>query len=574
MLAINQLCAERKLSPEVVMEVVEASLISAYKRNFGGAANIEVEIEPSTGDVRVFAAKEVVDTVADRKTQISLEEAQRESPGIGIGDTVLIETTPRDFGRIAAQTAKQVILQRIREAERDAQYSAFADSAGEIAHGTIQSIDHVGDAVVSIEGAEAILPVREQVPSERYRRGTRLRAYVLDVRRGNRGPQITLSRRSPDLLRRLLELEVPEIFNGSVEIKAISREAGSRSKVAVYATQDGVDPVGSCVGVRGGRIQNIVNELAGEKIDVVQWNPEMGAFIANALSPAKVMNVLLDENPDTGKTATVIVPDRQLSLAIGKEGQNARLAAKLTGWRIDIKSASEAAAETLGPLEDMELAPEDMDLLRLAEALLRQGLENVSEEDKDRVKAEVETGHEADLIWPDEEPVSEAEAEAGVEIADEIGQEEVVAEPAAIVSEVEQTGEGLGIAAPVSEQQDAVEEDVAEQPEGPIQEAEEEMLPDLELPFEGELVEGSIGWVQVEPEEDYYSGWSELEEAEEPDLDWERVELEPEEEEAPTRVQRGKRRTKKRGRRTFEYDNDSAGVDSQRGQKPSRSRRR
>jgi N utilization substance protein A len=569
MLAINQLCAERKLSPEVVMEVVEASLISAYKRNFG-AANIEVHIEPTTGDVRVYAAREVVDAVADLKTQISLEEAQQESPGVGIGDTVLIESTPRDFGRIAAQTAKQVILQRIREAERDAQYTAFADSAGEIAHGTIQSIDHVGDAVVSIEGAEAILPVREQVSSERYRRGTRLRAYVLDVRRGNRGPQITLSRRSPDLLRRLLELEVPEIFSGSVEIKAIAREAGSRSKVAVYATQDGVDPVGSCVGVRGGRIQNIVNELAGEKIDIVQWDPEKGAFIANALSPAKVMNVLLDENPDTGKTATVIVPDRQLSLAIGKEGQNARLAAKLTGWRIDIKSASEAAAETLGPLEDMELAPEDMDLLRLAEALLRQGLENVSEEDKDRVKAEVETGHEVGLIWPDEEPVLEAEAEAGADIGDEIGQEEVAAEPAAIVSEVEEAGEGLGIVAPVSEQQDAVEEDVAGRPEGPIQEAEDEIPPEMELPFESELVEGSIGWVQVEPEEDYYSGWAELEEAEEPDVEWVREEIEPQEEEPRGG---GKKRKKKRGRRMHDYDNSSAGVDGQRGQRPSRSRR-
>jgi N utilization substance protein A len=570
MLAINQLCAERKLSPEVVMEVVEASLISAYKRNFGGAANIEVQIEPSTGDVRVYAAKEVVDAVADPKTQISLEEAQQESPEIGTGDTVLIETTPRDFGRIAAQTAKQVILQRIREAERDAQYSAFADSAGEIAHGTIQSIDHMGDAVVSIEGAEAILPVREQVSSERYRRGTRLRAYVLDVRRGNRGPQITLSRRSPDLLRRLLELEVPEIFNGSVEIKAIAREAGSRSKVAVYATQDGVDPVGSCVGVRGGRIQNIVNELAGEKIDVVQWDPEMGAFIGNALSPAKVMNVLLDENPDTGKTATVIVPDRQLSLAIGKEGQNARLAAKLTGWRIDIKSASEAAAETLGPLEDLEIAPEDMDLLRLAESLLRQGLENVSEEDKDRVKAEVETGHEEDLVWPDEEPVPEVEADAEAGIAEEIGPEEVAAEPVTVVSKEEDAGEGLGIVAPETERQDAVEEDVAEQPEGLIEETEEEVPPEMELPFEGELVEESIGWVQVELEEDYYSGWSELEEAEEPDLEWVREEIEPEGQEPP---RRGKKRKKKRGRQTYDYGSDSEERGDRPGQTPSRSRR-
>ncbi|HSR29474.1 MAG TPA: transcription termination factor NusA, partial [Anaerolineae bacterium] len=335
-LAINQLCAERKLSPDVVMEAVEASLISAYKRNFGAAANIEVHIDSDTGVVRVFAAKNVVDAVTDRKAEISLDEARDINPEIQLGETVLIESTPKDFGRIAAQTAKQVILQRIREAERDALYSTFADSAGEIAHGTIQSIDLPSkDAIVNIEGAEALLPSREQVPGEKYRRGMRLRAYVLDVRRGSRGPQITLSRRSPALLRRLLELEVPEIFNGSVEIKAIAREAGSRSKVAVHATQDGVDPVGSCVGVRGGRIQNVVNELGGEKIDVVQWDADVGAFIANSLSPARVMNVILEDGSETSKTATVIVPDRQLSLAIGKEGQNARLAARLSGYRID-----------------------------------------------------------------------------------------------------------------------------------------------------------------------------------------------------------------------------------------------
>ena len=243
-LAVNQLCAERKLSPEVVMEAVEASLISAYKRNFGAATNIEVRIDQETGDVRVFAAKEVADEVTDPKLQLSLEEARAIEPEIELGESTWIGAPPKDFGRIAAQTAKQVILQRIREAEREALYSSFADSAGEIAHGTIQSVDyHSNDVIVNIEGAEALLPSREQVPSERYRRGVRIRAYLLDVRKGSRGPQITLSRRSPALLRRLLELEVPEIFNGSVEIKAIAREAGSRSKVAVHATQDGVDRV-------------------------------------------------------------------------------------------------------------------------------------------------------------------------------------------------------------------------------------------------------------------------------------------------------------------------------------------
>jgi len=392
MLAINQLCAERKLAPDVVLEAVEASLISAYKRNFGAATNIEVRIEPNTGEVRVFAAKEVVEKETDPQAEISLREARRLEPDVELGQSLLVESTPREFGRIAAQTAKQVILQRIREAERDALYNTFADSAGEIAHGTIQSVDyHSGDVVVNLEGAEAILPSREQVPGEKYRRGQRLRAYVVDVRRGSRGPQITLSRRSPALLRRLLELEVPEIFSGAVEIKAIAREAGSRSKVAVHATQEGVDPVGSCVGVRGGRIQNVVNELGGEKIDVVQWSPEVGPFIANALSPAKVMNVLLSNGVEGDKTATVIVPDRQLSLAIGKEGQNARLAAKLTGWRIDIKSATEAAEETLGRLEDAQIPVEEMDILTLAEALLRKQdpEQGFSEEDRLVIEAAV-----------------------------------------------------------------------------------------------------------------------------------------------------------------------------------------
>lgn len=421
MLAINQLCAERKLAPEVVLEAVEASLISAYRRNFGAVTNIEVRIEPDTGDVRVYAAKEVVEDVTDNKAEISLPEAREIKPDAVLGDVLMVESTPRDFGRIAAQTAKQVILQRIREAERDALYSSFADSAGEIANGTIQSHDlHSGDVVVNLEGAEAVLPGREQVPNEKYRRGQRIRAYVVEVRKGSRGPQITLSRRSPALLRRLLELEVPEIFSGAVEIKAIAREAGSRSKVAVHATQEGVDPVGSCVGVRGGRIQNVVNELGGEKIDVVQWSPDVASFIANSLSPAKVMNVLLNDVLDGGKTATVIVPDRQLSLAIGKEGQNARLAAKLTNWRIDIKSATEAAEETLGSLDQIRIPPDEMDLLSLAEALLtrREGMEGFSTEQRQLIQEAVKSDLED---WPQEEPTleqEEAEPEAVVEEAE------------------------------------------------------------------------------------------------------------------------------------------------------------
>jgi N utilization substance protein A len=502
MLAINQLCAERKLSADVVLEAVEAALISAYKRNFGSVGNVEVRIEPNSGEVRVYTSKEIVDRVEDPKTETTLPDARRVKPDAQLGDTVLVESTPRDFGRIAAQTAKQVILQRIREAERDALFTSFADSAGEIAHGTIQSVDfHSSDVIVNLDGAEALLPAREQVPGERYRRGARLRAYVTEVRRGSRGPQITLSRRSPALLRRLLELEVPEIFNGTVEIKGITREAGSRSKVAVHATQEGVDPVGSCVGVRGGRIQNVVNELGGEKIDVVQWDPGVAIFIANALSPAKVMNVLLDEDPDTGKTATVIVPDRQLSLAIGKEGQNARLAAKLTGWRIDIKSATEAAEETLGRLEDATIPPEDMDLLTLAEAILRKrGPGDFSEEEKALIEAEVTAPEEEEIPSPEPEPAVQAQA---------VGKAEAKVEPQDLwaITEEEEAGDY------------ELEEErlVAEETPALLAEEEETTTParsfgdesELEPPFEGEPIEDSIGWVRTEPEPSPYSGWQE-----------------------------------------------------------------
>jgi N utilization substance protein A len=538
-LAVNQLCAERKLSPDIVMEAIEASLISAYKRNFGAAGNVEVRIEPDTGEVRVFAAKEVVEEAADRKLEITLEEARAVEPQVQLGDTVFIESTPKDFGRIAAQTAKQVILQRIREAEREALYSSFADSAGEIAHGTIQSVDfHSNDVIVSIEGTEALLPAREQVPTERYRRNQRLRAYVMDVRKGSRGPQITLSRRSPALLRRLLELEVPEIFNGSVEIKGIAREAGSRSKVAVHATQEGVDPVGSCVGVRGGRIQNVVNELGGEKIDVVQWHPDMGTFIANSLSPAKVMNVILENGADTSKTATVIVPDRQLSLAIGKEGQNARLAAKLTGWRIDIKSATEAAEETMGRLEDIRIAPEDMDLLDRAEFILReQGEHGLSKEQKEVVDAvlgerEIETmpferGSAAEMA-------AETEPDAEVAVELEAGAEPVDAEAGPAVGDEELLG---------AEGEEAIEDELGSAlPDRLAILEEEEQVPT----FDGEPIKDSIGWVPVAPAEDYYSGWSDEEEEKEPEFEWVRDEVFEAEQPSEYRRPTGKKKAKKR----------------------------
>lgn len=549
MLAINQLCSERKLAREVVLEAVEAALISAYKRNFGSATNIEARIEPNTGEVRVFAIKEVVETVQDRKVQVSLSEARLVDPTAELGETVMIESTPRDFGRIAAQTAKQVILQRIREAERDALYSTFVDKAGEIAVGTIQSIEYnTGDVIVNVDGAEALLPVREHVSGERYRRGARLRAYVLDVRRGNRGPQITLSRRSPALLGRLLELEVPEIFNGAVEIKAIAREAGSRSKVAVHATQEGVDPVGSCVGVRGGRIQSVVNELEGEKIDVVQWDADLGTFIANALSPAKVMNVLLDDDPESGKTATVIVPDRQLSLAIGKEGQNARLAAKLTGWRIDIKSATETAEETLGRLEEVAVAPEDMDLLMLAESILRrQDSLDLTEVERSIIHAELERGSEADLDWPAEAPVSTTEPTLD-QLA--FSGDELVAQAGAVVEAEEVLAAPELLDATVGPREEAVlaPED---RPEAMVDE-EAELIP----PFEGEPVEDSLGWVDIAPSPEFQYDWEE--DGDSLELEWQTEEFEEEEEEEEEELLRPqkKKKSKRRGRRAPGFDDE------------------
>jgi len=422
--AINQVCAERNLSQHVVIEAVEAALVSAYKRNFGSSENIRTKLDPHTGRVQVFAEKEIVESVKDPKTEISLEEAREIRPTAELGETVSVETTPKDFGRIAAQTAKQVILQRIREAERDVLYDAYADREGELITGTVQSIDHQG-IILNLGKAEAALPRSEQIPSEHMHQNQRVKAYVVEVNKTNKGPQIVVSRTHRNMLRRLLETEVPEIFNGTVEIKQIAREPGSRSKVAVAATQEGVDPVGSCVGMRGVRIQNIVNELNGEKIDVVQWSPDVATFIANALSPAKVMNVTLCEESDGSKTAVVVVPDRQLSLAIGKEGQNARLAAKLTGWRIDIKSASEAAEEMLTMVSSVPTAAQPAlsaeDILAKAEAILKARPEPEA--------AEVETEIMAAL------PLTEEEA---MILAEEMQQEVDEPQPIEAVAEMDE----------------------------------------------------------------------------------------------------------------------------------------
>ena len=342
LLAITQLSAEKNLPKDVVLTAVEAALVSAYKKdNFGTNQNIAVKIDPNSGKVEVWAEKEVVRLAKDRNTEIALREAKKIKEDIEIGETLMVESTPANAGRIAAQTAKQVILQRLHEAEHSAIFEEYADREGEVVSGVVQRFE-LGQVNIDLGRTEAILPPYEQVRTERYRVGQRLKVVLLQVARTSKGPRVIVSRSHPDLLRRLFELEVPEVYNGTVEIKGIAREAGYRSKIAVAAKQEGIDPVGCCVGLRGIRIQNIVSELNGEKIDVVMWNADLTAFIANALSPAHIMKVELNEEE---QAATVVVPDKQLSLAIGKEGQNARLAAKLSGWRIDIKSASIAEAE-------------------------------------------------------------------------------------------------------------------------------------------------------------------------------------------------------------------------------------
>jgi N utilization substance protein A len=340
--AINQVCAERGLTVEIVLELVEQALVSAYRRDFDPAQHLEAKIDPASGEVSLYAGKEVVETVESPDSQIDLERAREIKPDAEVGEIVYRETNPPDFGRIAAQTAKQVILQRIREAERDALYDSFVGREGEIVGGTVHSIDSRG-ITVNLGRIESLVPRSQQVPNERYYIRQKLRVLVLEVNKTSRGPEIIASRSHPDMLRRLLEVEVPEIYNGLVEIKAIAREAGSRAKVAVAALQQGIDPVGACVGMRGVRIQSIVSELNGEKIDVIAWSLDPKEFIGKSLSPARPVGVELTVDEDVGRTATVIVPDRELSLAIGREGQNARLAAKLTGWRIDIIGATEAA---------------------------------------------------------------------------------------------------------------------------------------------------------------------------------------------------------------------------------------
>lgn len=336
--ALIALEKQKGISRDVLIEAIEAALVTAYKRNFNQAQNVRVDLNLDNGSMRVYSRKDVMEEVLDDRLHISLEDAKQVNPAFELGDIVEQEVTPRNFGRIAAQTAKQVVTQRVREAERGLIYEEYVDREEDIVNGVVERLD-ARNIYVGLGKVEAVLPVNEQIQTETYRPHERIKVYITKVERTTRGPQVFVSRTHPGLLRRLFEMEVPEIYDGIVEIKSIAREAGDRSKISVVAHNDDVDPVGSCVGAKGARVQTIVNELNGEKIDIVEWSEDPVIFVANALSPSKVLDVQVHEEE---KSTTVVVPDYQLSLAIGKRGQNARLAAKLTGWKIDIKSETDA----------------------------------------------------------------------------------------------------------------------------------------------------------------------------------------------------------------------------------------
>jgi len=349
-LAFNEVLEEKQLSKEVILGAIESAMVSAYRRavNASSAQHVEAKIDPETGKIVIYAEKEVVEDVQDERTEVTLADANAVNPTAQLGDMVIVETTPKDFGRVAAQTARQVIQQRIREAERSAQMEYFERQIGEIVSGIVQASNPQSTTLGLDMKAEGVMPANQRIPGEKFRTHDRLRAIILEVKDGSRGPQIVLSRAHRNFLRRLMENEVPEIYHGIVEIRAIAREPGQRAKVAVSATQPGVDPVGACVGVKGVRIQAIVKELHDEKIDIIEWSQDPVIYISKAISPARVSGVYLTE---AEKTATVVVGEDQLSLAIGRDGQNARLAAKLTSWRIDIKSVVEAAGDVLNKLQ-------------------------------------------------------------------------------------------------------------------------------------------------------------------------------------------------------------------------------
>ncbi|WP_315067436.1 transcription termination factor NusA [uncultured Clostridium sp.] len=343
--ALKELVKEKGISEDLLFTTIQDAMVAAYKKNYANAntnaQNVKVNIDRETGEIHVYAQKTVVDEVYDDVTEISLEEAKEINPKSEVDDIINLEVTPKNFGRVAAQLAKQVVTQRIKEAERNIIYDDYKEKEFDIITGTILRKDK-GIVFVNLGKLEGIIGPNEQIPNEEYKFNEKLKLYIVEVKNGSKGPQIHVSRTHPGLVKRLFELEVPEIFEGVVEIKSISREAGSRSKIAVHSNDEEVDPMGACVGPKGVRVQSIVNELKNEKIDIIKWNKDPKEFIANSLSPAKVLSVDVDEE---SKSAKVVVDDNQLSLAIGKEGQNVRLAAKLTNWKIDIKSKSQKEAQ-------------------------------------------------------------------------------------------------------------------------------------------------------------------------------------------------------------------------------------
>ena len=427
MVALKQLAAERHLPMEQVLGAIEIALASAFKKdNPASGQNISVTLNPNSGEVSVYALKTVVDIVEDDEREITLAEARRIRKDAAIGDEVAAaEPLPHNASRIAAQTAKQVVLQRLREAERELLFQEFAQHEGDIMSGIVETSDHGRAITLDLGRAQAILPADEQVNSERYRKGQRVKVYLLSVRSAPKGPEIIVSRSHRDMLRRLFEIEVPEVHNGVVEIKAIAREAGFRSKVAVSATQPGIDPVGSCIGIRGNRIQSIVNELQGEKIDIVSWDSDPRSFIANSLSPSEPVQV---ELLDAEQTAVVVVPDRQLSLAIGKEGQNTRLAARLTGWRLDIKGMTEweeiREARLQAAAEAAAKAAAEAAMLAAAEA--EAAAEAVAEATEEELEAQAAVAEAVAIVEAADEIIevsetaqtSEMETVAEVEISD------------------------------------------------------------------------------------------------------------------------------------------------------------
>ena len=445
MIALTQLAAERHLPREQVLQAIEVALASAFKKdNPASGQNISVKLNPNTGDVRVYALKTVVDLVEDPDREISVGDAQHIKKGADIGDEVAAaEPLPHNASRIAAQTAKQVVLQRLREAERELLYQEFLQFEGDVVSGVIDQTEAGRFITLDLGGrAQAILPYEEQVTTERYRRGQRSKVFVLSVRNASKGPEILVSRSHKDMLKRLFEIEVPEVHNGVVEIKAIAREAGFRSKVAVTATQQGIDPVGSCIGVRGNRIQSIVNELQGEKIDVISWDRDPKVFISKALSPSEVVEV---ELASSDQSAIVVVPDRQLSLAIGKEGQNTRLAARLTGWRLDIKGMTEweeiREARRLRKVAEPE--PEEVPVLDADNELAVADGVTVDEADEISELTVADVLEGAGIGTLTEQPVDQAEAVATpADATQQLDEEEILA---ALIREEEEAATGLAV---------------------------------------------------------------------------------------------------------------------------------